>query len=282
MNLKEQAATWLKSVISAHVGANIRRYKWSTYTGEISHNMLGGVNYLSPAEGKVVEQDEQFTLIKSGPSSFCVVATEHLSAPVAVGDKVEVKFYKLRRFDGTAADGSDDPSDRGSRTIMLTGAETFFPAKWQGRYLAINDRFSDAYTEIGNPYLRDMIEQMEKLRVDGGMRRVVNVLVDAGATNLNFIDPKESDSALIAPAITAEVKTAKFQGTVMLGYDRAADTYFIDLSAGPEQEPRRIEDVHFNEVGEHLIDAIDDRAWLKAKVTVLKKAPTKKATPELP
>jgi len=212
MNLKEQAATWLKSVISAHVGANIRRYKWSTYTGEISHNMLGGVNYLSPAEGKVVEQDEQFTLIKSGPSSFCVVATEHLSAPVAVGDKVEVKFYKLRRFDGTAADGSDDPSDRGSRTIMLTGAETFFPAKWQGRYLAINDRFSDAYTEIGNPYLRDMIEQMEKLRVDGGMVEnnwVMQFLADILGVSVER--PEVTETTALGVAYLAGLKLGLYQ-----------------------------------------------------------------------
>ncbi|QHE89301.1 hypothetical protein [Hydrogenophaga sp. BPS33] len=280
MNLKEIARAWVKTVVGAHVGKNIRSYKFATYTGDTDHNALGGVSYLLPAEGRVVEQSEDFTLIKTGLADFCIVKTQLLSEPVAIGDKVNLQFYQLRRFDGTAADGSGDARQNGSRTIMLTGAQTYFPAKWEGRYLGINDRFASEYTAIHNPYLRDMLTQMEEMRVDGGLRRVINVLVDAGAKDLAFVDPQESKSVLVPPGITCTVNTEKFHGPIMLGYDRGLDTYFIELGVAGQEGARRIEDVHFNEMGNRLIDALDDRSWLKAKVNIIKKAPKKKPLQE--
>lgn len=281
MNLKEQARQWIQSVVASHLGKNIRTFKWSTYTGEISHNSLGGVNYLSPADGKVVEQGDVFTLIKTGPSTFTIVKTDLLSQEVDVGDNVGITFYKLRRFDGSAADGTDDPSIGGARTFALTGAQTRFPVKWDDRYLGIDDRFEEQYAAIQNPYLRDLITQLEGLAVDGGLRRVANVLIDAGAKNLAFVDPLEEHSCQTPPAILVDVESGKFKGKVKISYDRASDTYNIDLVAANGEETKRLEDVHFNELGDHLIEAIDDRAWLKAKVTIKKKAPKKKAQPEL-
>ena len=280
MNLKDQARIWIKTVVGNHLGRNIRTFKFVTYTGETSHNQLGGVSYLLPAEGKVVEQGEDFTLIKTGPSSFTIVVSKLLSEPVALEDKVAVSFYKLRRFDGTAADGSEDSSVDGCRTVMITGVETRFPANWEGRYLGINERFGASYTAIQNPYLRDMITQMEREKVDGGLRCTVNILVDAGATNLSFTDPVEEESVTTPPGMAVQIANSKFTGSVFVGYDRGADTYFIDLTAGEGGDSRRIDDVHFNELGERLIEAIDDREWLKAKVVITKKAPKKKAQPQ--
>ena len=280
MNLKDQARNWIKTVVGSHLGRNIRTFKFVTYTGETSHNQLGGVSYLMPAEGKVVEQGEDFTLIKTGPGSFTIVVSKLLSEPVALEDKVTVNFYKLRRFDGTAADGTDDSSVDGCRTVMLTGVETRFPVTWEGRYLGINERYAASYTVIQNPYLRDMITQMERETVDGGLRHTVNVLVDAGATNLTFTDPVEEESATTPPGMSMQISSSKFTGKVFVGYDRGADTYFIDLAAGEGGETHRIDDVHFNELGERLIEAIDDREWLKAKVVITKKAPKKRAQPQ--
>ena len=280
MNLKDQARIWIKSVVANHLGRNIRTFKFVTYTGETSHNQLGGVSYLLPAEGKVVEQGEEFTLIKTGPGSFNIIVSKLLSEPVALEDKVAVTFYKLRRFDGTAADGSDDPSVDGCRTVMITGVETRFPVTWEGRYLGINERHAASYTVIQNPYLRDMIEQMEREKVDGGLRHTVNVLVDAGATNLTFTDPVEEESVATPPGMTVQIANSKFTGSLFVGYDRGADTYFVDLTEGEGGGVRRIEDIHFNELGNCLIEAIDDREWLKAKVVITKKAPKKKAQPQ--
>ena len=40
MSLKDIARDWVKAVIGNHVGSNIRRYEWTTYVGELRHNMF--------------------------------------------------------------------------------------------------------------------------------------------------------------------------------------------------------------------------------------------------
>ena len=277
MSLKDIARDWVKSVIGNHVGSNIRRYEWTTYVGELRHNMLGAVAYLLPIEGTVVDANEQFTLVKVSANKFCVILTTLLSEPVAIGSKIAVKFYNLRRFDGSLADGSEDPSIDGCRTVMLTGSETLFPVKWEDRYLGVNEKFKDGYREIQNPYLRDLITQMEKIPVNGGMRRIVNVLVDAGAKDLDFVDPPEEKSADTPPAVVANVATKKFAGRVEIAYDRAADTYDIRLTPAAGGEAEDVSGIHFDELGDALQLAIDDESWMEAKVTVLKAARKPKA-----
>lgn len=272
MSLKDIARDWVKSVIGQHVGSNIRRYECTTYVGELRHNMLGAVAYLLPIEGTVVDANEQFTLVKISANKFCVILTTLLSEPVAIGTKIAVKFYNLRRFDGSLADGSEDPSIGGCRTVMLTGSETLFPVKWEDRYLGVNEKFKDGYREIQNPYLRDLILQMERIPVNGGMRRIVNVLVDAGATALDFVDPPEEQSAVTPPAIRVKVDNKKFVGAVEVFYDRAADTYGILLTPTTAGEERVITDVHFNELGDALQVCVDDETWMQAKVTMQKPA----------
>ncbi len=191
MSLKDIAREWVRSVAASHLGRNIRRYTFSTYVGEISHNMLGGMNYLGPQEGTVAEVSEQFTLLKVGSNSFCVILNSLLTRPVNPGDKVRIEGYQLRRFDGTLADGSEDPAGDGVKTITLTGTQTMFPVTWEGRYLCINEKFASGYRQIQNPYLRDLIKQCEHMPVNGGLRRIVNILVDANGRDLDFVDPPE-------------------------------------------------------------------------------------------
>lgn len=272
MSLKDSARDWLKKVVGNHVGKNIRRYEFATYLGEVRHNSLGGVGYLQPIEGTVVDASDLFTLVKTSINKFCVILSSLLSAPVDIGVKVSVQFYNLRRFDGTLADGSEDASIDGCRTVMLTGTETKFPVKWEGRYLGVDERFQESYREIQNPYLRDLIMQMERIPVNGGMRRIVNVLVDAGATALDFVDPPEEQSAVTPPAIRVKVDNKKFVGAVEVFYDRAADTYGILLTPTTAGEERVITDVHFNELGDALQACVDDETWMQAKVTMLKPA----------
>lgn len=294
MSLKDSARNWLKTVAGKHVGKNSRRYEYTSYLGELRHNSLGGVGYLQPIEGTVVDASDMFTLVKTSANKFCVILNSLLSAPVEIGAKVAVTFYNLRRFDGSLADGSEDPATGGTRTVMLTGIETKFPVNWEGRYLGVDEKFD--YREIQNPYLRDLITQMEHIPVNGGMRRIVNVLVDAGARDLDFVDPPEEQSADTPPAIRAVVASKKFVGVVAVFYDRASDTYGIRVTPTPTAElpqphepgsqadvseragERVIDGVHFDELGDALQMLVDDEAWMQAKVTVVKPARRVKAT----
>ena len=201
MSLKDSAHDWVKSVVNQHLGSNIRQWQATTYVGGLRHNMYGGVAYLPPLQGTVVDESEQFTLLKLSANKFCVILSALLSEPVAIGSKIAVKFYQLRRFDGSLADGGEDPHVDGCHTFALTGAETFFPVQWEDRYLGINKKFKHTYREIQNPYLRDLITQMEKIPVNGGMRRIVNVLVEP-------------------PPNTTKVEVRTFDGERLLGFWR--------------------------------------------------------------
>lgn len=294
MSLKDIAREWVRSVAANYLGRNIRRYTFSTYVGEISHNSLGGLNYLGPQEGTVAEVSDQFTLLKVSANSFCVILNSLLSQPVNAGAKVRIEGYQLRRFDGSLADGSEDPAGEGVKTITLTGTQTMFPVNWEGRYLCINERFAPSYRQIQNPYLRDLIKQCEHLPVNGGLRRIVNILVDANGCDLDFVDPPEEQSALVAPAIKVNVATQTFVGLVEVFYNRPDDMYGIRLTPTPLEQlqvapaagsgaelnmrlgPTLIEDITFDELGDALLVAIDDGKWAQAKVTVLKPAPKKR------
>jgi len=281
MTLKIQADTFARDNAPAFLGKNIRKYKWSSFTGEVAHNSLGGVSFGADAQGKVVEQKEGWTLVKLSASTFKVLRTELLSQEVAIGDTIDMKFYKLRRFDGSPADGSDDPAVDGCRSFMLTGAKTKFPVAGEDRYLEHSFPRGIELPVVSNPYLLDMLRQMEETAVNNGMRRTINVLVDAGAKNLAFIDPPEEDSCRIAPGISMDISSTKFKGQLIVKYDRGADTYVVELTDYQFGETQTITDVHFPELGSVLLDAIDDGRWLKPTITITKAAakPKKAALP---
>jgi hypothetical protein len=282
--LQIKSQTFVKQHAVGHLAANARRYTWRTWTAEPNHNILGGVSYLLPTEGTVVVSDSEFTLVKTGRSTFDVILTSLLSAAVNVGDKVALKYYQLRRFDGTKADGSDDPLINGCRTFSLTGASSLFPVMWDRRYLGNDGRFAQNYQPIRNPYLRDLIVQMEKLHAeDGSDRKIVNILIDAGASQLKFVDPTEAQSCEIPPAIEMHFERALFAGgkpgDLRIEYNRAMDTYSVSMSV--EGAVEAVVDVHFNELSSTLRDALDDGSWAKVQVTHLKRAAVKRKQAEV-
>lgn len=281
MNLKETARDWARTVVGRHIGRNIRRYDLATYVGVAGHNMMGYMAYLGPQEGNVVEVGEQFSLVKTSSNKFLAILNTLLTQPLVVGEKVRVAGYQLRRFDGTLADGSEDAANAdGCRSMVIGGAETQFPVKWQGRYLGINERFSDSYREIVNPHLQMLIKQLEDMPLDGGFRKVVNCLVDAGGKGLDFVDPPLEETGTTPPAIRVNVATSKFTGVVEIFYQSCGDQYGIRLcresSGGADTV---LDNIGFEELGEVLQDAIDDGRWRLARVTVLRRA---KAAPSVP
>ncbi len=275
----EHLRSLMREVARDHLAKNIRNYSYSRYDGLAHTNALGGTSYLRPTEGKVVTVIEGHTVVKTAASQFTLVSSELLSQPVRIGDKIGLTFYNLRRFDGTNADGTDDPAAGGVKSYSLTGTQTYFPVKWEGRELGINNRFREAYTEIKNPYLQDLIRQLEQIPVNGGLRKIVNVLVDANGRNLRFVDPGGSSAE--KPAILVDVETAKHKGLVDISYDRGADWYCVRLVPADGTPPQDVEPVYVDQLADVLIDGIDDGEWRKATVTMIKAAPKARAQPAL-
>lgn len=275
MSKKNAASDFVRGVAGKHLGSNIRSYKWSTYLDEVSHNMLGYVASHTPVAGTVVDQNEVFTLIKEKPSKLFVIESALLPQVLNIGEKVELSFYKPLRFDGTAADGADDPAVNGCKTFMIGGSGSQFPVTWPDRYRPMPG--NESVTEIKSIFLQQLIEQLEKLNVDGGRRKAVNVLIDAGAKNLRFVDVDDDSENIIAtpPAVIADVSNSKFTGTVEINYDRASDYYRVILS-NQNGVVESIEDIFFESLPEVLIRLLDDGSWKIAKLVSLKKAPKAK------
>lgn len=282
MSKKDQAATWLRSVVAKHLPANARKYSWATYTGEVQHGMLG-VGYLSPAQGKVVDASDEWLLVRTERSEFTIVDKSLLCIQPEVGATVELEFYRPRRFlDHTLADGGEDPAVDGCQRFVIGRTTTYLPAKWEGRYLGIDEHRADRYQEIQNPYLRDLIEQLEKMSVDGGMRFASNVLVDAGVRTVEFVDPPE-ENVDIQPAIRFSVANKAFTGEVEINYDRGLDYYRV-IKTVPYPSLNTMErivheEIDFLQLPDLLKEILDDGEWRKVQVTILKPAPRTRGVP---
>lgn len=246
----ESARQWLRSVAGKHLPANARNYKFKAWLGERRTNMLGGTVLLDPVEGKVVEKNDDYLLIKERGNEFCIVATALVSGEANVGDKVQATFYQLRRLDGTRADGRDDPAVNGVHRFMLTGAETKL----------------NVATE--NPYLRDLIEQLEKLPTKDGYRKIANVIVDAGAKEVTAADDSEES---LSPHLRFNARNKKFVGEVRIIYHRGSDDYEVQLIKDGEVVERR-QTIYFDMLADVMVNLIDDGEWIKASIEKVGKA----------
>lgn len=279
MRIEIPAAEFARAALPTYCAKGSRSYTYRTYTGARGYNALGGVNYLRPSEGVVVEQSQRWTAVKTGRNTFDLVNSDLMGSPVKVGDKIALTFYQLRRFDRKLADGSEDPSVNGCRSMMLTGVETQFPVCWDtheelGRYQ--REGFgAEAKRRIQNPYLQDMIVQIEKAKSSDPLRPLVNVLVDAYVDHLSFVDPPELESCnedrTKWPSICMQIKAIDAAPMLAIRYDRAMDTYAVDVNATVQAEH-----VTFDELGAVLEEIIGEDDWIKAKVTLIKAAPVKR------
>lgn len=277
------ARSWLHARAGQHLPRTARKYQYRTWTGEAKHNMLGGISFLKPAEGTVADQDAEYILIKEKGNQFALLYADLANTPVNTGDKVVATFFQLKDFQGLSSDGSNDPVETlqggfTSRSIALTGAKTNFPYTWEGRYTSRNLSVTRTWTQIQNPYLHDLIKQMEGIPVDS-CRTIADLLVSAKARNLAVFDPVENKSCdedrMKWPSIAMDVTTTKFTGNVAIRYDRAADTYTIDFRALDGTVDTH-DDIHFDGIGDLLLHHIDDGSWKMVAITILKKAAKKR------
>lgn len=274
---------WLKSVIRNHIGSNITKYNWRLWIGQPKANMLGGNSYLSPSSGKVVDISPEFTLVKTKPSAFDVIATALLDREVSIGQTVALQFYQLRDFNGLNSDGSEDPVAPGQfRSMMLTGAKTLVPVMWNGRHHNRSELVIEKWPTIQNRYLIDLVKLLEEFPAAGG-RNLVNVLVDANGEAPTFVDPPEAHSAnedyTQWPGLMCKTNSAKFTGTVAIRYNRGSDTYDVEFTPNTG-EPTRLDWIHFDDMHNVLVDQLEDGGWANVKVQVLKQAPKKKPQQE--
>ena len=215
--------TLMPSLVAGHVPRNVRSFKYRVFDDQPQSSTLGFVIDPQPFDGKVVAASEDAIVVKLKPSEFAVLDPNLVTTVPSEGTKVHVQPYARRRFDGLRADTPEERTEMmsdGTPYTVKTHILGSAPAK-----LPIPE---PQCLELGQ-----LIEQLEEMPAPDGFRRITHMLVDAGARDFTWVDPKPSRIIETPPAISFTVSTAKFAGQVTILYQRGSDTY-----GNAEQAPR--------------------------------------------
>jgi len=264
---KDEARGWLYGIAGKYLPSNARQYTFKTMSGEVHTSSLGFQVDIAPAEGKVVDENDDWLLVKVGRTEFFIASKVLLQSIPEIGSTVRITPYHRRRFDGKEV-GAPDVTDSGNGFQC----QSF-------RLGDDNSRIPLDKAQLQSSFLRDMVNQIEKLPVGDGVRNIGNALVDAGGANpglAGYKDISDYDAAVVPPSIGFNIDTQKFKGVLVVEYNRSMDYYNILLLDNGE-EVKRVEDVDFTTLGAVVIDLADDGLWKIATVEILKKAPKKKS-----
>jgi len=248
----------LPTLVNGHVPSNVRRFKFNILDGQPKVSALGFHIDPQPFEGKVIAKTDDAIVIKKGRAEFAVLDLALVSEVPYLGAKVHVEPYARRRFDGQRADTPEERTEvtgDGHRFTVKSIVLGTAPAK-----LPI--------PEPQCPELRELIQQLEQLPAPDGFRRITHLMVDAGARDFVWLDPRPEDIIATPPTIGFAVSTEKYKGDVALRYDRGADAYVVELRRAG-QLIERVDLVFFDMLGETLERLIDDGTWRQIRVVVL-------------
>lgn len=255
---EQTVRTQLPALVSGHVPRNAQRFKFRLYSDQPQESMLGFKVDPKPFEGRVIAITDETIVIKTGRIDFAVVDRQLATQVPEEGVKVSIQPYARRRFDGLRADTPDE------ETQQLSDGTSYTVKK-----LVLGS--APAKLPIPAPrceYLQSLIDLLEQTPAPDGYRRITHLMVDAGARDITWVDPKPDDIFRTPPAINFTVNTAKFEGQVSLLYERELDLYAVELHRNGELI-QRVSQVYFDDVGEVLERLIDDGSWRQIQVQVI-------------
>ncbi|EMY8159274.1 GTPase [Pseudomonas monteilii] len=248
----------MPSLVAGHVPRNARGFKYLVFDGQPLSSTMGFTIDPSPFDGKVVAATEEAIVVKVKPTEFAVLDPNLVTTVPTKGTKVHVEPYARRRFDGLRADTPETVTEMTAdgvpytvKRFMLGAAPAKFPIP------------EPQCLELGQ-----LIQQLEEMLAPDGYRKITHMLVDAGARDFTWVDPTPSMIIATPPAISFTVSTEKFGGRVTILYDRAGDTYVVELHRDGELVDRH-DEVYFDMLGEVLERLIDDGRWRLIGVNVI-------------
>ena len=174
--------TLMPSQVAGHVPRNVRSFKYRVFDDQPQSSTLGFVIDPQPFDGKVVAASEDAIVVKLKPSEFAVLDPNLVTTVPSEGTKVHVQPYARRRFDGLRADTPEERTEMmsdGTPYTVKTHILGSAPAK-----LPIPE---PQCMELGQ-----LIEQLEEMPAPDRFRRITHMLVDAGAHDFTWVDPKPS------------------------------------------------------------------------------------------
>jgi len=269
---KDQASAWVRTVSHIHLASNCRQYRWAVYVAERSNSSeLGFQVDLKPFEGKIVDENENFVLMKTSRTEFFVAAKQSLALVPQVGSVCRITPYARRLFDGTRLDApiEEDCGTYITKTYRMGDYKSPLPI----------DKDLIACFQF-----KDMINIIDSERADS-IRTIGQVLIDAGALAepVFFQDVLDEEDIIDKPpTLRFSVSTSKHTGYFEIRYDRAGDCFTVLILNRDMTVLSCTEQVYIaidgpSNIGKIIIDAVDDGAWKIAPVEILKKAPARKA-----
>jgi hypothetical protein len=268
MLTKEHAQAWVRTVAALHLPKNATSYKFQPYVETAQQNTLGLMTDLQPQEGKVVEVSPDYCLVKTDRTRFFVAARHLLESVPEVGSTVRITPYARKNFDGARVDA---PKTEVSGGVVF---ETFTIGRITTRLPIVNRE------GIRCPELLDTINLIEDQLTPDRCRSLSQALVDFGAGGhpIGYKDPLPSEIIDVPPTLQFRVSTKKFQGNLVIIYDRAGDHYVVQLTEPNTAQVVQSKDLVFNrDLAAAVVELLDDGAWRIAKVEVLKAAPKRRA-----
>lgn len=247
----------MPTLVVGHVPRNIRTFKFRVIDDQPQESALGFMIDPQPFDGTVIATTDEAVVVKTGRAEFVALDRKLVTTVPDDGAKVHVHPYARRRFDGLRADTPEERTEHtadGTPYTVKTHILGSAPAK-----LPI--------PEPQCPELGDLIQQLEQLPAPDRFRRIMHLLVDAGACDFTWVDPTPDKIIETPPAISFTVETTKFAGRVTVLYDRAGDVYAVELRRDDELVDRH-DEVYFDSLGEVLERLIDDGRWRQIEVSV--------------
>lgn len=274
MSMKQKGLEWIKARAHKHLASNVKRYYPCVYTEEPSENGFGITVDIAPRQGKVVEVDSEWVLVKTSRDMLFAAARHLLQTVPEEGATVLITPYTRRLFDGSRMDAPVETSENGIKTLAFRLADT-------RSYLPVDKK------TLRCSHLVNMITQIEDLKAPDGVRRISQVLVDAGASDkpgcFGFKDPTDEDLPFVAPTVQFRVSTAKFTGLLNVIFDVAIDLYKVQLvEPNTATVVQELVNIDFTSLGQAIVNLIDDGTWRIAKVEVIRQAPKRRKAAELP
>lgn len=248
----------MPSLVAGHVPINVRSFKYRVFDGEPQPSALGFHIDPQPFDGKVVAVTDDAIIVKISRAEFAVLDPNLVTTVPNEGAKVHVQPYARRRFDGMRADTPEERTEMTSDGVPITVK----------RYVLGS---APAKLPIPAPQcmeLGQLIEQLEEMPAPDRFRRITHMLVDAHARDFTWVDPEPSKIIETPPAISFTVSTTKFEGQVTILYDRAGDTYVVELHQEGVQVARH-DEIYFDMLGEALERLIDDGRWRLIDVSII-------------
>ena len=266
---RQRAHQWLSTLVGPYLARGQRDFSFRLYEGEGITRTGEGMMFLSPAQGEVIGVSPEFIALRTGETRFDVITARSLEQPLSIGQKVKLRYYDMRRFDGSRVSADLDLVDESAGPSSVADVlRVRLPIAWPGRPLPNSMRVGAALMpQAQSRAMMTLVEALESQMCDS-LRNVPSLLVDAGARQVRIQEvPVEMLFGKPVPgsgvaAIHVTVRTRRFTGTVELGFDEVSGTFTVvlDSGAGPAAS-QTFSGLQPSEVAGLLMERVDDGRW---------------------